>query len=155
MAPQRRSAGRVVAIVVMVLGISGASAGPALAVDFFAFSPHHPFYSHVHPNGRITNQINYRSVGGPRMQWSYVIKRPLAAAATTPATEVATLSCNGKLIPGYRDLHSGVPAGYFFHSSYGPLRTSCLYRLHIRLSFGLPGGIYVITVDHDFYITYT
>jgi len=88
------------------------------------------------------------------MQWSYRVNRLLAFAAKGPATEAATLSCNGKRIPGYRDFHTGVGAGYLFHSSYGPLRAGCLYRLNLTIAFTLGPGTATIIVDHRFYITY-
>jgi len=142
-------------VLLLAIGATTAIApAPAMALDFHAFTPQRPTYTHSDAQGRIDNQINYRATGGPRTQWGYRVSAPLVAAARGPATESVTLYCNGKLIPGYRDYHAGVPAGYFFHSSFGPLRTSCLYRLHITIQFKAVGGTAQVVVDHAFYITY-
>lgn len=128
---------------------------PAAALDYHAFTPQRPTYSSSDVRGRLDNQINYRAkVGRPRMQWSYRVNPRVAVTARGPATEVAKLYCNGKLVPGYRDYHTGVGAGYLFHSSYGPLRTGRLYRLSVTITFKAVSGTARLVVDHGFYITY-
>jgi hypothetical protein len=136
------------------LGVPSATAAPAVALDYHAFTPQRPTYTFSDVKGRLDNQVNYQATRGPRTQWSYRVNRRLAAIAKGPATETATLYCNGRRIPGYRDYHAGVSAGYLFHSSYGPLRTGCLYRLNVTISFKAPGGMARLAVNHGFYITY-
>jgi hypothetical protein len=140
---------------VLTLGVSALTATTATpaaaALTPHAYMPQAPTYSFTDADGRFDNQINY--FAGPRTQWSYRVSAPLVAAATGTATEVATLSRDGKLIPGYRDLHSGVSPRYLFHSAYGPLQTTHNYLLHIVIRFRVSGGYAILTFDHAFYIT--
>jgi hypothetical protein len=133
-----------------------AATAPAMAatLDYQAFTPQAPRFHSKSAKGTLDNQINYRASGGPRTQWSFRLSPLLVLLAKGPATEIGTLYCNGKHVGGSRDFHTGVSAGYLFHSSYGPLRTSCKYRLNVTIAYNIAGGTATIVINHGFYITY-
>jgi hypothetical protein len=139
---------------VVALAAALAVAAPALAITYRVLTPQRPNRYIALTHGVLGAQVTF---GRPRivLAWGLQLNKATYGPAIGPLTEDADLYCNGKRITSYHDRHV-VPASYLIHSSFGPLTTKCLYRLHVRETFPIRKGDRVgdriVWTDFFFYI---
>ncbi|MFJ9536564.1 hypothetical protein ACIRPX_04820 [Streptomyces sp. NPDC101225] len=114
------------------------------------FTPQSPDYRGDSAYGHFTGQVRYHDGDYMHFAWGLKLHKSVAAQATGPMFEKATVTRNGRSF-GYSDSHGPIAASYLVHSSFR-VNTSH-YVLTVKEHFKIAGGTKYITTVFDFTVT--